>query len=166
MHTLSDETGAVKNIQEKLQAIGEGEKIVTNGIIDEKTRMAIYEFQKSKMLPQTGVVDKETFYALIGSYRSAIIKNDAPSDIPFPIGRSDNGHYMATVNSALKTVYEYYFGASDLTSSQFFSSNTENVVKVLQRVFMTEESGKIDAYFYKRLMSEVDSIKKLSFFKV
>ena len=49
MYTLTDKTGATRNIQEKLQLIDEGEKIVTNGIFDEKTRIAIHKFQKSKL---------------------------------------------------------------------------------------------------------------------
>lgn len=171
MYTIGDKIAAIRNIQEKLRIIGEVENnntlksVVSNGDMDEKTKNAVNEFQRSKALEDSGAVDLETFESLIDSYRIALYKSKAPESIAFPLKLGDFDTEMLTVNTMLKAVSESYFGVSDVIANQYFSASTERAVKELQRAFLHEESGEIDGYFYNRLTNEVKSLENLDFFK-
>jgi hypothetical protein len=43
----------------------------------------------------------------------------------------------------------------------YFSKNSENITKELQKIFDMEITGVIDALFYERMLLEIDSIRSL-----
>lgn len=165
MYRIGDKTAAITVVQEKLQSIGNAEniislqKVVPNGIYDEKTRNAVYEFQKASSLSSTGTVNEATFAELVKRYRIAKITNDLPERISYPLKEGHEGDYMTDINSMLKEVYEDYYGISEVRINTYFSKSTSEAVREIQKAFFHDINGEIDGYFHKRLSDEVDSIR-------
>lgn len=164
-YSINDENAKIRAIQEKLRVIGTTENISSftslyvNGIYDERTRSAVSLFQEINNLEKNGRVDELTYRALDDLYRIAVVKNDAPKSIPFPLRVGDTHREMNEINRKIKTVLEYYYGSSDVRISTYYSESTRIAVKALQKAFMLAESGEIDSYFYSRLADEADSVE-------
>ncbi len=71
---LGDVSTNVRTIELMLQAFGY--PVIVDGYFDEQTAKAVNEYQLSKELPNTGVVDKQTANALMNDIRQLIEQND------------------------------------------------------------------------------------------
>lgn len=171
MYRIDDRVATVKEMQRLLRYIGDSaniqelKEVRRNGIYDEPTRNAVMYFQSENALNDSGKIDMDTFYALYDRYlfekkRTENARLVALSfDLPASYGLL---HYdMIDINSMLSYVSEYYFGASDIRINNYFSLNTENAVKELQRSFLLTPDGVINDEFYIRLTEEYDAIKEL-----
>lgn len=171
MYRIDDRLATVKEMQRLLRYIGDSadiqqlKQVRRNGIYDEPTRKAVMYFQSENALNDSGKIDMDTFYALYDRYlfekkRTENTKLISLSiDLPASYGLL---HYdMIDINSMLSYVSEYYFGASDIIINSYFSLNTENAVKELQKSFLLTPDGVINDEFYIRLTEEYDSIKEL-----
>jgi peptidoglycan hydrolase-like protein with peptidoglycan-binding domain len=63
---VAEDTEAIRHAQQQLQAAGFTPGPAT-GILDDRTREALREFQRSKGLQETGQLDQETRSALVSS---------------------------------------------------------------------------------------------------
>lgn len=63
---VAEDTEAIRHAQQQLQAAGFSPGPI-NGILDDRTREALREFQRSKGLQETGQLDQETRSALLSS---------------------------------------------------------------------------------------------------
>ena len=165
MYTLGDKSASVKVVQKSLNEIGKSkniallQKVVVNGIYDNKTKDAVFEFQRINSIPLSGTVNEATFSELREQYRIAVITNEAPKEIAYPLKVDDSGDYMININSMLNEVYENYYGASEIRINGYFSHTTSDAVKKIQEAFTFDITGEIDERFHKRLTDEVYSIK-------
>ena len=91
------ERDAILNIQRYLRhlsfhddSIGESGSIPLDGIWESDTRDAIINFQKSRSLPVTGTVDRQTWNTLKAEYDRSVAKNSPPATLAlfprYPIG--------------------------------------------------------------------------------
>ena len=163
MYRIYDRPEAIKRVQDYLRiAANPNIFVAPSGVYDENTRLSVRDFQSSRGLEPTGEVDRVTFDLLFSEYAFLTNRNalrDAlDSFIFFPIlpGSSSNG--MMHINRTLARVLDYYGFTHRLRSSNFYSGETSEAVRILRGVYLMGGADLIDEEFYQRLIKDHDSM--------
>lgn len=164
MYQLNDKQSAIKEIQRFLYVISQKEKtlpyVSVDGYYGDETRLAVLEFQRLYFLEESGAVEKETYDMLYKTYLEILddvnaSENGLNSD-NFPLKSGDSSNDVAILNSLLRELYQYYKELS-LPYGDFFSKETENSVKDMQKHLLEEESGLVTKSFLGKLKKEVNN---------
>lgn len=160
MYRINDRTSAIKNIQSYLRAIFVGEiNIVPSGVYDDKTRLAVLEFQRNNGLEPNGVVDLFTFELLYSSYREKLIEDRVGKRIDLPFYPGDYSDEMREINKMLSSLLDYYRIDHRVTENGYYSKETSEAVKNMRKIYLMKDVDLVDEMLYSRMLLEYGTIE-------
>ncbi len=170
MYQLSDKVSAIRQVQKFLHFISDKRdskipRVSIDGIYGEETREAVSEFQRQNNLSVNGEVDRITFdllyeaYSDILNFRLATDFIITGEDFPFKLG--DQSDDVLIINLLLRELEKSYGDIGTVNKSNYFSHDTENTVRALQKIFAVEQTGIVDRILFQRLKDEVNARKRL-----
>ena len=128
-----------------------------DGIYGDETRTAVREFQKYEGLPQTGVVDRDTWDRMYLEYSRSVSRRSRTAPLyPFPSGvgyATERGEISAIIKiiqlvlTDLSTLYDDV-GAHD---SGVYDADTAESVRNFQKRNGLGETGVVDGETWERL---------------
>lgn len=171
MYELRDKESAVREVQKMLRYVSDAVEydlptVSIDGIYGEETRNSVLVFQEQNGLYADGRVDYDTYLLLYSAYNEAkgehkrnqyIITNNG---FPFAIGMQNAD--VAHLNLLLNELSKSYPSLPKNLRGNYFSDETEKAVYELQKMFLYEENGIVDAFLYERILSEVSHNNRLS----
>lgn len=167
MYLINDEKSAIKEIQKFLYVISQREKtiphIAVDGYYGDETRIAVTEFQRLNFIEENGKVNKETYDLLYILYLDVLNeKNSSDTGLNserFPLKMGDSGNDVAILNSILRELRQYY-RELPITYGDFYSPDTENSVKEMQKHLRQEANGIVSESFLAILKKEIGNREK------
>ena len=121
---------------------------------DDKTADAVKEFQRISNLPQTGVVDKATWYRINYIYTSVkklsqlnsegLTLQELPEEFPLPVGIGATGFPTEYIQYYLSVIGAYYKAVLPVEMTGTFDEQTANSVRSFQQVFGLPMTGTVD----------------------
>ena len=147
---LGDSGDEVRVIQYFLAVVGTFYETVPvipiNGDFDEVTDNAVRQFQNTKGLPQTGVVDETTWNDLYSAYRGIIDTITVPENrvAPYPgtpLVNGSRGEYVIFLQQYLNRIAQTYPAIPTVTVDGVFGAQTEAAVAAFQRTFGLPPNG-------------------------
>ena len=125
--------------------------VAIDGIFGPRTANSVSAFQRVYGLPETGIVDADTFFKMydvfLGIINSLPNVNYAYNARPFP-GTSllvgSTGEYVRLLQTYLNTLATVYPEIGTLAVDGIFGEATENAVKTVQRIFGLPETGVVN----------------------
>ena len=145
--------GYLRNIS---RTFGEIPLLIPYGIYGEDTEKTVLAFQQKGGLEETGIINYETWTAIVNENEEAVFLNSETvfidkDKLPLRRGDKDDAVYH------LKTMLRYLGGKHGnfelLEVSDEFDAETEKSVRQWQRVIRTEETGEVDRLTWERLVS-------------
>lgn len=149
-----DEMAAIREIQENLQILYKDgyslPYVGVDGIYGDATADAVGDFQHIVGLEPTGVVDIDTWTALVAAARQAQVRAQESAAIkPFERRLQNNEVKMGEISDLvtiiqlmLKTLTEYEYG--EVIADGVFGDVTENAIIDFQRRNGLEPTGVVD----------------------
>lgn len=149
-----DEMAAIREIQENLQILYKDgyslPYVGVDGIYGDATADAVSDFQYAVGIEPTGVVDVDTWTALVAAARQAQVRADESAAIkPFERRLQNNEIKMGEISDLvtiiqlmLKTLTEYEYG--EVVADGFYGDVTENAIIDFQRRNGLEPTGVVD----------------------
>jgi peptidoglycan hydrolase-like protein with peptidoglycan-binding domain len=162
MYRTDDKQSAIKEVQRFLLTVSQIDNeiphVAIDGIYGDETRIAVTEFQRLMGIGITGRVDRETFDLLFIEHSRIVDETDATNRAfnqnIYPLKLGDSGNNVSIINSFILELSEYY-DIPNTPNGDFYSRETENSIKLLQKHFMMETTGEVDAILEKRLRDEI-----------
>ncbi len=121
---------------------------------DDKTADAVREFQRIFNLPQTGVVDKATWYKINYIYTSVkklsqlnsegLSLQELPEQFPVPVDIGATGLPVQYIQYYLEVIGAYYKNVLPVQSTGTYDEQTANSVRSFQQVFGLPQTGTVD----------------------
>ena len=121
---------------------------------DDKTADAVREFQRIFNLPQTGVVDKATWYKINYIYTSVkklsqlnsegLSLQELPEQFPVPVDIGATGLPVQYIQYYLEVIGAYYKTVLPVQSTGTYDEQTANSVRSFQQVFGLPQTGTVD----------------------
>ncbi len=170
MYRQENTAAAIERIQDYLYEIyqngGISNPTVRDGIYGEQTRTAVIEFQNRNGLEANGIVDLETFDALRASATAYKEKNEQDeylySQNGYPLRFGTSGADVDVLHALLRSISEYRRDLPPIPRSSYYSNETENAVRYMERVFLMNESGIVSAALFKRLENDLEAMRAFS----
>ncbi len=125
-------------------------KVNKTGIYDTETSNAVTVFQELMGLPATGVVNFDTWNAIINANNEYLQKNQVPGKIPFStsdfrdIKPSDQGDIVYAVKIMLNSFGRRYANYVQLELTNIYDAQTEENIKLFQQRTMLPVTGIVD----------------------
>ena len=154
MYRIEDNASAIKALQ-KLLGINQ------TGNYDKATRLAVIKIQEAYSLKKSAVADYKTFKAILEEYRNNQKKvwNSELLFAPlFPYREGDMGDNVRRINESLSNILSNYRYEEALPRGAYFGKSTTDSVRFLQRIFLMQDSGIVDAVFMNRILSEMEGL--------
>lgn len=162
-YSITDEKGAIKDLQRMLGIIYEKEGINQNGIYDDKTKNAVISFQKDLGLKVTGRTDWETFNLLSKKFNSAMLSKktrESNKEIQFPISHGAFGLTVLNVNHMLKKILDYYGIAHNVRSTFTYNFGTVDGVYALRKIYRMTSGDEIDELLFNMMVLDFEDINR------
>lgn len=154
---------AILNLQRYLRAISFIDERITrvpvDGLFDSDTQKAVSEYQRTRGLAETGIVDKTTWDTLFAEYRAITEARDrtptvnffptVPEDYEAVLGEEHS--FIAMVQLVLRELSVVYDGFPDIEISGVFDTATEEAVKQFQEISGLSPTGRIDLLTWNRM---------------
>lgn len=168
MYQVYDKSSITRDIQKYLSETAEnGERVAPTGIYDDKTRLAVSNFQKKNNLKSTGSVDEITMNLLYESFLRKKHNRQTVEEtytlINFPITQGQRSDGLMKIHRAMATLLDYYGHTHRILESNFYSDETKNAINILRQIYLLDEDDIIDECLYFRIMNDLRSIKKLKY---
>ena len=167
MYLIDDKKSAIRDLQRFLFVIGQKHGIPyvsVDGFYGKETEDAVKEFQRLFALEITGTVKKETFDAIYDEYLKVIKGEDGESldfsKNAFPLKLGDSGNEVSVLNSFIRELSKIYKDLP-LPYGDFYSSDTNNAVRLLQGYFRIEKDGEVSINLFNLFKREVTLIQKV-----
>ena len=169
MYRIEERENAIATIQRYLLIISQVDPMIphlaVDGIYGEETSLAVIEYQKSRALAPSGVVDRVTFDLLFYEADEIMKNNGRRSSVlneeNFPLKLGDSGHDVNNLNNMLRTLSVDFLNIIALPYGSFFSKDTEDAVKTMQIIFRETPDGLVTLKLYDRLDNEVQARKSI-----
>lgn len=157
---------AILNLQRYLRAISFVDDRITrvpaDGIFGGDTLRAVEEYQRTRGLPDTGIVDKRTWDALYAEYRELNTLTERPPSPSFfpssPEGYEaaigERSSFVALLQLLLRELKTVYDDLPEISIDGIFGSETESAVKLFQELNGLPANGRADLATWNRLISE------------
>lgn len=172
MYFLSDTASAIREVQRFLYVVSynvndEIPRVAIDGIYGPETELAVRSFQRIYGLEVTGVVDLATFNTLYVAYLE-VVEDQSYSDtiltdegFPITLGTQNNDVVLLhlLINELGKTYADIGFVN---VKSSYFSEESQNAVKELQKIFNLPVTGEVDKRLYYRMKKENEALKRLN----
>ena len=151
---MTDRERAITELQQYLRNIARKKSdepaIIPDGIYSAETKKAVEDFQRQSGLTVTGVVNFETWEALVRENRRAAYESSLPIQVApvlnedLPLKRGDEGSLVSTLKLMLDKVAAGYGNFPEGTSGGIFDVTTEGQVIRWQEIAFIEKSGQAD----------------------
>lgn len=139
--------------------------VAIDGIFGPKTANSVSAFQRVYDLPETGIVDADTFFKMydvfLGIINSLPDVNYAYNAKPFPgisLLVGSTGEYVRLLQTYLNTLATVYPEIGTLAVDGIFGEATENAVKTVQRIFGLPETGVVNLATWNVIAGQYESI--------
>lgn len=160
---------AILNLQKYLRAISFVDSRITrvplDGIFDTETQQAVREYQSTRELVETGIVDKLTWDTLFDEYmliteaqertQSINFFPSAPTDYEATVG--DESIFISVAQMLLRELSVIYDGFPNIEINGIFDDATEEAVKTFQEASLLSPTGRIDNVTWNRLSSDFNN---------
>ena len=169
MYRINDRQATVREIKKYLYVIAtrvypEIGRTTIDGQYDEQTRESVRRFQGIIGLPDDGAVDYRTFEARYGVYRREkedfYARDHIVEATDFPVGVGSKGENVRALHILINELAREHPGAYDVGVGSFYSNNTAESVKAIQRAYGLYESGEVDKMLFKRMCTELEAIRR------
>ncbi len=157
---------AVRNLQRYLRTISFYDdritRVPTDGIYDSDTRKAVSEFQSTRGLRPTGIVDRKTFDMIFKEFSQIIEANDRSNNINlFPsnpqnyeASLGEESSFVAIIQLILRELSIIYDNIPELEISGVYNEETEAAVKKFQKLSGLSPTGKVNLQTWNRLVRD------------
>jgi len=147
---------AIFNLQTYLRALSFADNRITrvpvDGIFDSDTERAVADFQRTRGLEDTGIVDKTTWDAIYKEFKELTEKTDRsptvnffPQYPPSYEARLGEEHaFISLVQLLLRELSVIYDGFEDIQITGKFDTATEDATKIFQQAAQLPVTGRID----------------------
>lgn len=138
------------------------ERVVANGVFDEKTENAVKDFQRLFGQKQTGVIDDELYQKIVGEYKTLLGKEeDLPSfwENVKVFARGDKSPYVALFQSTFNIFCEKFTGHNSVAVTSVMDDETIRAVGEIEKILMIKEDKILD----KKVMEGLFSVLKVEF---
>lgn len=154
---------AITNLQTYLRAIsfvdGRIRRVPIDGLFDTDTQGAVFEFQSTRGLPSTGVVDKATWDAIYAEYLEILKASDRQPTVNFfptePEGYEaafgEESTFIAIVQLMLRELSAIYDDIDINDINGVFDRETEEAIKIFQLASRLPVTGRINRVTWNRL---------------
>ena len=165
---------AITNLQTYLRAISFFDERITrvpiDGIYGSETQRAVADFQRTRGLPESSTVNKETWDTIYEEYlqiKRGTERLPSPSFFPTePQGYvskiGEKSSFVAIVQLMLRELGVIFDSIPELAIDGIFGPETEIAIREFQKASMLEETGEIDLQTYNRLNNAFLSISYLN----
>ena len=143
------------------------EPVPLNGNFDSETIAAVERFQSFYGLPVTGVVDTATWNTISRIYTETV--NALPPDYAgenaklYPgyfLTKGMRGQAVSDLQSYLSFIGSNISEIPQLPVTGYFGDQTEEAVKIFQRLFGLEQSGSVGPLTWSSIAKEYDALKE------
>ncbi len=127
---------------------------VTDGIFDGSTEKAVTKFQEVFNLPQTGTVDKATWYKILYIYTSVkrlaelnsegLNIEDVQKQYKTELSIGMQSPVVRSLQYFLAVIGAYYSAVQPVEITGYFDNQTEQSVKSFQKVYGLPQTGVVD----------------------
>ena len=167
MYRIDDKPEAIKRIQKYLSVVLTPKVfIVPSGVYDTDTRLSVIDYQNSKSIYPTGIVDYQTFELLYSDYKYKTTANrlteTLKSFISFPLMPGIMSEEMMHINRMLNDLLNYYGYTHRLRDSSFYSDETSLAISIMQDIYSLRQKNYIDEELYLRMVVDHNSIGKFN----
>ena len=154
---------AILNLQKYLRTISFIDERITrvpvDGLFASDTQKAVGEYQRTRGLAETGIVDKATWDTLFEEYLLITEENDRSQSVNFFPDTPENYEarlgeehaFIALVQLILRELSVIYDDFPALEITGVFDEATEEAVKLFQLASRLEPTGRIDLMTYNRM---------------
>ena len=151
-----NEREAIRNLQRYLRQLsyvdGRIPSPPIDGVYDTATRASVTAFQKVEGLPETGVVDRDTWELLFLRYEESLRREAAPVPIAhFPrlspgyaLRAGDESFLVRLIQYALGELSLIYDGTREVPQSGIYDEVTAAAVRGFQKRHRLPETGEVD----------------------
>ena len=163
---------AVTDVQKLIYTISQVNslipRVIPDGIYGPETTEAVTAFQHIYGLPETGKVDAATYRALYDEYVLAKEQLGEPKMISPFSGRFKNGMLskgdkcdtVCIIQAMFEVIRFEYNCLPELKITGIFNSDTENAVKLFQKINFLEPTGNVDRKTWDRLADSYNKYVK------
>ena len=154
---------AILNLQRYLRAISFLDSRVTrppvDGLFDTETQKAVSDYQRTRGLPDTGIVDKTTWDAIFNEYlrvTEAQERSYTPNFFPsnpesYEAALGEEHAFIIMIQLILRELSTIYDSFPEVDISGVFDAPTEEAVKIFQRASGFEDNGRVDLTTWNRM---------------
>ena len=154
---------AILNLQRYLRAISFVDSRITrvplDGLFDTDTQKAVTEYQRTRGLAETGLVDKKTWDSIYDEYRIITQERDRTPTVNFFPTVPENyeavlgeeSTFIALVQLILRELSVIYDDFPEIEINGAFDRPTEEAVKIFQLASDLEPTGRIDLLTWNRM---------------
>lgn len=154
---------AILNLQRYLRTISFIDSRITrpplDGLFDTDTQKAVSDYQRTRGLPDTGIVDKATWDALFEEYlRITEAQDRSPTPNFFPqnpekyeAALGEEHAFIFMIQLILRELSAIYDGFPNIELSGVFDAPTEEAIKIFQRASGLTDDGRVDLITWNRL---------------
>ena len=151
----------VRSLQTMLRVLGEDEpalkKVVPDGFYGDQTRNAVYQFQRTRGLPATGVTDQATWDRILADYTPALTRLQPAEPLQIilepgqTIRRGERSPYLYVIQAALLTLSEAYASIAPPEISGILDAPTADAIATFQYLSGLPQTGELDKITWKQL---------------
>ena len=172
MDTPLNQAQAVTNLQRYLRTISFDDarinRVPIDGIYESETAKAVRAFQRTRGLPETGIVNKETWDTLFSEFSRLSEARDRSNNINlFPTSpknyeaaKGDESSFISLVQFILNELSVIYDGLGDLQTDGSFGEDTEMAIKKFQVHSGLPPTGRVDLITWNRLIRDFSNYSR------
>lgn len=143
----------IENLQSFLRRISYDNaipKVVPDGIFGQQTYDAVIKFQKEFGLPQTGIVNYDTWKKVQEVHKNTLKKYTVPKPVNvfpsphFVITDNDENEIVYVIQAFLKALGENFENLDDVEINGRYDNQTKNAVITIQNASGIKENGVVD----------------------
>ena len=141
-------------------------RITITGTYDEATANAVRAFQQIYGLPQTGIVDADTWEELYRAYKgiadSVPVNPEGEEIVLYPgmiLREGMQNEYVRTLQQYLTEIHNAYPQIPAVSDTGYFGPLTKNAVTAFQRVFGIAPTGYVGAETWSRIGEIYSEVK-------
>lgn len=154
---------AIFNLQTYLRTISFADERITrvpiDGIFDSDTEKAVADFQRTRGLDETGIVDKPTWDAIFNEFKLITQNTDRSPSVNFFPPEPENyeaqfgqeSAFISLVQILLRELSSIYEGFEDVEITGKFDMATQDAVKIFQQASRLPVTGRVDLRTWNRL---------------
>ncbi len=142
-----------------------------DGIFGRATQNAVFSFQRTYGLPQTGIVDENTWNQLVSVYNGTLDNVQQPQPSiniqPYPgldLSRGMEGPSVRYVQERLNSINNVFVMIPELAEDGIFGAKTQTAVNTFAMLFGFSQNGTVDEALWNKINEIYTSVESLCIF--